>query len=78
MTARWDRWIAEAQRCDDPPLDPAVAMAWVQRVTGDAAEDEDGEYPDVTIRQNGPQVIGERCPWCGAMILDADHSRGHD
>jgi hypothetical protein len=40
--------------------------------------DEDGEIPDRTIRQNGPQVIGERCPWCGALVLDSDHSRSHD
>ena len=42
------------------------------------AADEDGEYPDRTIRQNGPIVIGQRCPWCGAMVTDADHTKGHD
>jgi hypothetical protein len=33
---------------------------------------------DGTARQNGPEVIGERCPWCGAVVLDKDHSRSHD
>jgi ssDNA-binding Zn-finger/Zn-ribbon topoisomerase 1 len=44
----------------------------------EASDREDGEIPDRTIRQNGPQVIGERCPWCGAEVLDSDHSRSHD
>jgi hypothetical protein len=74
-----------AVRCEDSPTgdhEPRPdrwgdeVCVWCLEDT--AAKDEDGEIPDRTIRQNGPQVIGERCPWCGALVLDSEHSRSHD
>src|SRR3990167_5076922 len=31
------------------------------------------EYPDDTVRRNGPIIVGDPCPWCGGMVLDSDH-----
>jgi hypothetical protein len=48
--------------------------AWTEAMNDDGGN----EYPDDTARRNGPIVIGQPCPWCGAMVTDADHVRSHD
>lgn len=36
------------------------------------------EEGTASISQPGPMIVGQRCPWCGDLVLDADHSRSHD
>ena len=36
------------------------------------------EEGDSTVRRNGPMIVGERCPWCGALVTNLDHERSHD
>lgn len=36
------------------------------------------EYPDDTVRRNGPMIIGQPCPWCGMTVTGPDHDRSHD